>query len=55
MIEKGVEEKMLKDLPPQYIIGLLEAHYIFTVEYIIQSKTTDRKIFFESLIKGIAY
>jgi hypothetical protein len=45
----------LKDLPPEYILDFLSAHFTFTVEFIIRTKTKERKIFFETLFDGIKY
>jgi AcrR family transcriptional regulator len=55
LIEEGITNKILKDLPPKYILDYLSAHFIFTIEYIIQTKTKERKIFFETLFDGIKY
>ena len=55
LIEDGIKNKILKDLPPKYISGFFSSHYIFTVEYIIQTKTKERKIFFETFFDGIKY
>jgi AcrR family transcriptional regulator len=55
LIEEGIKNKILKDLPPKYISGFFSSHYIFTVEYIIQTKTKERKIFFETFFDGIKY
>ena len=55
LIENGIKNKILKDLPPKYISDFFSAHYIFTVEYIIQTKTKERKIFFETFFDGIKY
>ena len=55
LIEDGINNKILKDLPPKYISDFFSAHYIFTVEYIIQTKTKERKIFFETFFDGIKY
>jgi AcrR family transcriptional regulator len=55
LIEDGIQNKLLKDLPPKYIWELFSAHFTFTVEYIIQTKTKERKIFFDTLLDGIKY
>ena len=55
LIEDGIKNKILKDLPPKYISKFFSAHFIFTVEYIIQTKTKERKIFFETFFDGIKY
>jgi AcrR family transcriptional regulator len=55
LIEDGIQNKLLKDLPPKYIWELFSAHFTFTVEYIIQTQTKERKIFFETLLDGIKY
>lgn len=55
LIEEGIETKILKDLPPKYISKLFSAHVSFTVEYIIQTGTMERKIFFETFYDGIKY
>ena len=55
LIEEGIKNKILKDLPPKYISRFFSSHYIFTVEYIIQTKTNERKIFFETFFDGIKY
>ncbi len=55
LIEDGIKNKLLKDLPPKYLLDFFSAHFIFTVEYIIQTKTKERKIFFETLLDGIKY
>ena len=55
LIEDGIKNKILRDLPPKYISGFFSAHYIFTVEYIIKTKTKERKIFFETFYNGIKY
>ena len=55
LIEDGIKNRILKDLPPKYISGFFSSHYIFTVEYIIQTMTKERKIFFETFFDGIKY
>ena len=55
LIEDGIKNKILKDLPPKYISKFFSAHFIFTVEYIIQTKTKERKLFFETFFDGIKY
>ena len=55
LIEDGIKNKILKDLPPKYIYDFFSAHYIFTVEYIIKTETRERKIFFETFFDGIKY
>ncbi len=55
LIEDGIKNKLLKDLPPEYILDFLSAHFTFTVEFIIRTKTKERKIFFETLLDGIKY
>ena len=55
LIEDGIKNKILKDLPPRYISEFFSAHFIFTVEYIIETKTKERKIFFDSFFDGIKY
>ena len=55
LIEDGIKNKILKDLPPKYISKFFSAHVTFTVEYIIQTKTKERKIFFETFFDGIKY
>ncbi|MFY9638833.1 MAG: TetR/AcrR family transcriptional regulator [Methanobacterium sp.] len=55
LIEEGIKNKTLKDLPPKYISKFFSAHVTFTVEYIIQTKTKERKIFFETFFDGIKY
>ena len=55
LIEEGIKNKILKDLPPKYISRFFSAHVTFTVEYIIQTKTKERKIFFETFFDGIKY
>lgn len=55
LIENGIENKILNDLPPKYILDFLSAHFIFTIEYIIQTKTKERKLFFETFFNGIKY
>ena len=55
LLEDGIKNKILKDLPPIYISEFFSAHFIFTVEYIIQTKTKERKIFFETFFNGIKY
>ncbi|MEL7669552.1 helix-turn-helix domain-containing protein [Methanobacterium sp.] len=55
LIEDGIKNKTLKDLPPKYISKFFSAHVTFTVEYIIQTKTKERKIFFETFFDGIKY
>ena len=55
LIEDGIKNKILKDLPPKYILDFLVAHFIFTVDYIIQTQTQERKIFFETFFDGIKY
>lgn len=52
-IENGIKNKILKDLPPKYISRFFSAHVTFTVEYIIQTNTKERKIFFETFFDGI--
>ena len=53
LLEVGIKDKILKDLPPKYILKFFSAHVSFTVEYIIQTKTKERKIFFETFFDGI--
>ncbi len=53
LIENGIKNKILKDLPPKYISKFFSAHVTFTVEYIIQTNTKERKIFFETFFDGI--
>ena len=55
LIEDGIKNKILKDLPPKYISRFFSAHVTFTVEYIIQTNTKERKIFFETFFDGIKY
>jgi AcrR family transcriptional regulator len=55
LIEDGIKNKILKDLPPRYISEFFSAHFIFTVEYIIETKTNERKIFFDTFFNGIKY
>jgi len=55
LIENGIENKILKDLTPKYISRFFSAHVTFTVEYIIQTKTKERQIFFETFFDGIKY
>lgn len=55
LIEEGIKNKILKDLSPKYIFRFFSAHVTFTVEYIIQTKTRERKIFFETFFDGIKY
>jgi AcrR family transcriptional regulator len=55
LIKDGIKNKILKDLPPKYISKFFSAHFVFTVEYIIQTKTKERKIFFETFFNGIKY
>ncbi len=55
LIEDGINNKILKDLPPKYILDFFMAHFIFTIEYIIQTNTKERKIFFETFYDGIKY
>jgi AcrR family transcriptional regulator len=55
LIEDGINNKIFADLPPQYIAEFFSAHFIFTVEYIIQTKTKERKIFFDTFFNGIKY
>jgi hypothetical protein len=45
----------MKDLAPKYISRFFSAHVTFTVEYIIQTKTKERKTFFETFFNGIKY
>ncbi len=55
LIEDGINNKLLKDLHPKYISRFFSAHVTFTVEYIIQTKTNERKILFETFFDGIKY
>jgi Transcriptional regulator len=55
LIEDGIKNKILKDLTPKYISRFFSAHVTFTVEYIVQTKTKERKIFFETFFDGIKY
>jgi AcrR family transcriptional regulator len=55
LIEDGIKNKVLKDLPPKYISRLFSSHVTFTVEYIIQTKTKEREIFFKTFYEGIKY
>jgi hypothetical protein len=55
LIEEGIRNKILNDLPPRYISEFFSAHFIFTVEYIIQTKTKERKIFFDIFFNVVKY
>ena len=55
LIDDGIKNKILKDLPPKYISRFFSAHFTFTVEYILQTGTQERKIFFETFFDGIKY
>ncbi len=55
LIEDGVKNKILKDLPPKYISKFFSSHVNFNVEYIIQTKTKERKTFFKTFFDGIKY
>lgn len=55
LIKSGVEKKQLKNLPPEYMLGLLSVHLALTMEYTVNTKTKERKMFFESLLEGIKY
>ncbi len=55
LIEDGIKNKILDDLPPKYISEFFSAHFIFTVEYIIETKTKERKKFFNTFFNGIKY
>jgi AcrR family transcriptional regulator len=55
LIEDGIKNKILDDLPPKYILDFFSAHFLFTVQYIIQTKTKERKIFFNTFFNGIKY
>lgn len=55
LIEDGIKNKILKDLPPKYISKLFSSHVTSTVEYIIQTETKERKIYFETFYDGIKY
>ncbi len=53
LIDKGIKKGIIKNLPPKYIIEFLSAHLTFTVEYIVQTNTTKRKIFWETFFDGV--
>jgi len=53
LIKGSIKNKKFKDLPPDYILGLILTHFTYTVDYIIQTKTNERKIFFKTLVDGI--
>jgi hypothetical protein len=55
LIEDGIKNKILKDLPPKYISRFFSSHVTFTVDYIIQTKTKEREIFFKTFYEGIKY
>ena len=55
LIEDGIKNKILKDLSPKYISRFFTSHFTFTVEYILLTKTTERKIFFDTFFDGIKY
>jgi AcrR family transcriptional regulator len=55
LIENGIKTKILKELPPNYISRFFSNHVSFTVEYIIQTKTNERELFFETFFDGIKY
>jgi AcrR family transcriptional regulator len=53
LIKESIENKKLKNLPPEYIFELILTHLVYTVEYIVQTKTKERIIFFETLFDAI--
>lgn len=53
LIEEGIKNKLLKDLPPAYILELILTHISYTMEYILRTKTNERIIFFKTLLDGI--
>ena len=55
LIENGIKARLLKDLTPKYISKFFSNHVSFTVEYIIQSGTMERELFFDTLFDGIKY
>ena len=55
LIKGSIENKTFKNLPPEYIADLIFTHVVYTIEYIIRTKTKERRIFFETLIDGIKY
>lgn len=55
LIKKGVENKQLKNLPPEYILEFISSHLVFTVEYIIETRTDERKMFYDTLIDALKY
>ena len=55
LIKGGIKNKKLKDLPPDYIFELILTHFVYTVGYIVQTKTKERRIFFETLLDAIKY
>lgn len=55
LIKGSIKNKKLKNLPPDYIFELILTHLVYTVEYIVQTKTKERIIFFETLLDAIKY
>jgi len=55
LIKESIKNKKLKNLPPEYIFELILTHLAYTKEHIVQTKTKERKIFFETLLDAIKY
>lgn len=53
LIQGSIENKKLKNLPPEYIFELILTHFVYTVGYIVQTKTKQRRIFYETLLDAI--
>ncbi|MCE5214883.1 MAG: TetR/AcrR family transcriptional regulator [Methanobacterium sp.] len=53
LIKGSIKNKKLKNLPPEYIFELILTHLVYTVGYIVQTKTKERRRFFETLFDAI--
>lgn len=55
LIKVSIKNKNLKNLPPEYIFEFILTHLVYTVGFIVQTKTKERRIFFETLLDAIKY
>lgn len=55
LVQGSVENKIFKELPPEYILETIWTHLICTIGYIAKTKTKERKIFFQTLLDGLKY
>ena len=52
-VKEGIKNQFIKDLPPEYILEFLTAHLTFTMDYIVQTNTKERSMFFDAFFEGI--